>query len=31
VSLGGAKLRVRSGLRKLSERMLGDGEISNEL
>ncbi len=31
VSLGGAKLRVRSGLRKLSERLLGDGEISNEL
>ncbi len=31
VSLGGAKLRVRTGLRKLSERILGDGEISNEL
>jgi len=31
VSLGGAKLRVRSGLRTLSERLLGDGEISNEL
>jgi RNA polymerase sigma-70 factor (ECF subfamily) len=31
VSLGGAKLRVRSGLRKLSERLLGDGEICNEL
>jgi RNA polymerase sigma-70 factor (ECF subfamily) len=31
VSLGGAKLRVRSGLRRLSERLLGDEEISNEL
>jgi RNA polymerase sigma-70 factor (ECF subfamily) len=31
VSLGGAKLRVRSGLRKLSERLLGDEERSNEL
>jgi RNA polymerase sigma-70 factor (ECF subfamily) len=31
VSLGGAKLRVRSGLRKLSERLLEDGEICNEL
>jgi RNA polymerase sigma-70 factor, ECF subfamily len=31
VSLGGAKLRVRSGLRKLSERLLGDEENSNEL
>jgi RNA polymerase sigma-70 factor (ECF subfamily) len=31
VSLGGAKLRVRSGLSKLSERLLGDEEKSNEL
>jgi RNA polymerase sigma factor (sigma-70 family) len=31
VSLGGAKLRVRSGLAKLSERLLGDEEISSEL
>jgi RNA polymerase sigma-70 factor (ECF subfamily) len=31
VSLGGAKLRVRTGLRKLSERLLGDEERSNEL
>ncbi len=31
VSLGGAKLRVRSGLRKLSERLLGEGESSHEL
>jgi RNA polymerase sigma-70 factor (ECF subfamily) len=31
VSLGGAKLRVRSGLRRLSERLLGDEERSNEL
>ncbi len=31
VSLGGAKLRVRSGLRKLSERLLGEGGISHEL
>jgi RNA polymerase sigma-70 factor (ECF subfamily) len=31
VSLGGAKLRVRGGLRRLSERLLGDEEKSNEL
>jgi RNA polymerase sigma-70 factor (ECF subfamily) len=31
VSLGGAKLRVRSGLSKLSERLRGDEENSNEL
>jgi len=31
VSLGGAKLRVRSGLSRLSERLLGDEEKSNEL
>jgi RNA polymerase sigma-70 factor (ECF subfamily) len=31
VSLGGAKLRVRSGLQRLSERLLGDEENSNEL
>lgn len=31
VSLGGAKLRVRSGLRRLSERLLGDEEVSSEL
>jgi RNA polymerase sigma-70 factor (ECF subfamily) len=31
VSLGGAKLRVRSGLRKLSERLRGDEEMGHEL
>jgi RNA polymerase sigma-70 factor, ECF subfamily len=31
VSLGGAKLRVRSGLSKLCERLRGDEENSNEL
>jgi RNA polymerase sigma-70 factor, ECF subfamily len=31
VSLGGAKLRVKSGLAKLSERLRGDEEIGDEL